>query len=396
MPTPLPVETFNYPYVTTIKEMTMLPTQETIRNAYGVMRRSHGMRARDVAHALQITEGQLIAAHLQSADKTAQGEVSTQASVMSAVRLDELWLPLLQSLESLGTVMALTRNHACVHEIIGTYKNISSRHGIGIVQGDLIELRAFYRSWHVGFAVTEPNWSKQNGDVTLQHSLQFFDEAGVAIHKVYLLAKSDLSRYRQIVREFRHSIQRFEDFSQPIDRLAPVCCATEHVDVSAFHQAWRALEDTHEFFGLLTRFSISRIAALRLAQAEFVQSLHVDQIEALLQRASEQKIPVMVFVANRGMLQIFSGRVDRVVVQDKWINILDERFNLHLLQESVRTLWLVKKPTQYGYVTSIEAFDQQGELVITFFGERELDSPELQSWRDLTESLAVEAESCVH
>jgi putative hemin transport protein len=168
------------------------------------------------------------------------------------------------------------------------------------------------------------------------------------------------------------------------------------VDVSAFHQAWRALEDTHEFFGLLTRFSISRIAALRLAQAEFVQSLHVDQIEALLQRASEQKMPVMVFVANRGMLQIFSGRVDRVVVQDKWINILDERFNLHLLQESVRTLWLVKKPTQYGYVTSIEAFDQQGELVITFFGERELDSPELQSWRDLTESLAVEAESCVH
>jgi putative hemin transport protein len=396
MPTPLPVETFNYPCGMTIKEMTMLPTQETIRNAYGVMRRSQGMRARDIAHALQITEGQLIAAHLQSADETAQGEVSTQASVMSAVRLDELWLPLLQSLESLGSVMALTRNHACVHETIGIYKNISSRHGIGIVQGDLIELRAFYRSWQVGFAVTEPNWSKQNGDVTCQHSLQFFDEAGVAIHKVYLLAKSNLPRYHQIVREFRHSVQGFEDFSQPIDRVAPVCCATEHVDVSAFHQAWRALEDTHEFFGLLTRFSISRIAALRLAQAEFVQSLHLNQIEALLHRVSEQKIPVMVFVANRGMLQIFSGCVKRVVVQDKWINILDERFNLHLLQDSVRTLWLVKKPTQYGYVTSIEAFDQQGELVITFFGERELDSPELQSWRDLTESLAVEAESCVH
>ena len=40
----------------TIKEITMLPTQETIRNAYGVMRRSQGMRARDIAHALQITE----------------------------------------------------------------------------------------------------------------------------------------------------------------------------------------------------------------------------------------------------------------------------------------------------------------------------------------------------
>jgi putative hemin transport protein len=237
---------------------------------------------------------------------------------MIAVRLDELWLPLLQSLESLGSVMALTRNHACVHESMGVYKNISSRHGIGIVQGDLIELRAFYRSWHVGFGVTEPNWSKQNGDVTRQHSLQFFDETGVAIHKVYLLAESNLPRYHQIVREFRHSVQKFEDFSQPIDRLAPVCCATEHVDVSAFHQAWRALEDTHEFFGLLTRFSISRIAALRLAQAEFVQSLHLGQIEALLHRVSQKKIPVMVFVANETDLLVNVSVIEAVMKEVKF------------------------------------------------------------------------------
>jgi putative hemin transport protein len=57
---------------------------------------------------------------------------------------------------------------------------------------------------------------------------------------------------------------------------------------------------------------------------------------------------------------------------------------------------LVKKPTQNGYVTSIEAFDSQGELVVTFFGERELDSPELEVWRELTESLALEAEACLH
>ena len=179
-------------------------------------------------------------------------------------------------------------------------------------------------------------------------------------------------------------------------RPAPSRCVTEHVDVRAFHQAWRNLNDTHEFFDLLKRFSISRIAALRLAESDFVQPLQLDQIESLLHRASEQKIPIMVFVGNQGMLQIHSGTVSRVVRSKAWLNVLDDHFNLHLLLESVRTLWLVKKPTQNGYVTSIEAFDEHGELVVTFFGERELDSPELQTWRELTESLAMEAEACLH
>jgi len=88
--------------------------------------------------------------------------------------------------------------------------------------------------------------------------------------------------------------------------------------------------------------------------------------------------------------------ISKAFSQARWLNILDERFNLHLNLDGIHTLWLVKKPTQYGYVSSIEGFDDQGELVVTFFGERELDSPELESWRDLTETVAREAEECMH
>ncbi len=195
---------------------------------------------------------------------------------------------------------------------------------------------------------------------------------------------------------FQHPVQTIGEFARAPSRLAPSRCITEHVDVRAFHQAWRNLNDTHEFFDLLKRFSISRIAALRLAESDLVQPLQLDQIESLLHRASEQKIPIMVFVGNQGMLQIHSGQVSRVARSKAWLNVLDDHFNLHLFLDSVRTLWLVKKPTQNGYVTSIEAFDEQGELIVTFFGERELDGPELQSWRELTESLAMEAEACLH
>ncbi len=369
----------------------MQPTDETIRNSYQVNRRERGMRARDIAQQLHITEGQLLAAHLDDSETALSSKGTIFSKPIAVVRLTDNWCSLLQSLESLGSVMALTRNHACVLETIGIYKNISIQHDIGIVQGDSIELRAFYRTWHFGFAVTEQIRSRLDSDTSMQYSLQFFDETGVAVHKIFLRSESNLDDYQQIVRQFRHPLQRIRSFGKPVERLAPECCAIESVDVHAFHQAWRNLNDTHEFFSLLTRFSISRIAALRLAEAEFVQTLHLDQIESLLFRISERQIPVMVFVANRGMLQIHSGIVSRVVMRDQWINILDERFNLHLNLDCVHTLWLVKKPIQYGYVTSIEAFDQQGELVITIFGERELDRPELQVWRDLTESLALEA-----
>jgi putative hemin transport protein len=375
-------------------------TQETIRNSYHAMRRLHGMRVRDIAQHLNITEGQLIAAHLDDAEHAIHVDRTATSASLNAIRLSEDWPAMLESCETLGCVMALTRNHACVHESIGHYKNISYRNGIGLIQGESIELRAFYRAWRFGFAVTESRQVSSSTAVsehnTTQYSLQFFDETGVAIHKVFLRPESDSKQYRQFVKRFQHPVQTQLEFAHASSRLAPRRCVTEHVDVRAFHQAWRNLNDTHEFFDLLQRFSISRIAALRLAESDFVQPLQLDQIDSLLHRAAEQKIPIMVFVGNQGMLQIHSGKVTRVLRSKAWLNVLDEHFNLHLLLDSVSTLWLVKKPTTSGYVTSIEAFDEQGELVVTFFGERELDSPELQSWRELTESLAMEAETCLH
>jgi putative hemin transport protein len=384
----------------TTKEATMLLTQETIKNSYYTMRRIHGMRVRDIAQQLNITEGQLIAAHLVDADYATDADQIAISNSLHVTRLSDDWPAMLESLEALGSVMALTRNHACVHESIGHYKNVSHRNGIGLIQGESIELRAFYRAWRFGFAVIESRQTSSSTAVsthdTTQYSLQFFDETGIAIHKVFLRPETNPQQYLQFVKRFQNPVQTLREFAHAPSYVAPRRCVTEHVDVRAFHQAWRNLTDTHEFFDLLKRFSISRIAALRLAESDFVQPLQLEQIVSLLHRAAEQKIPIMVFVGNQGMLQIHSGAVNKVVRSKAWLNIMDADFNLHLFLDGVRTLWLVKKPTQNGYVTSIEAFDEHGELVVTFFGERELDSPELQTWRELTESLAMEAEACLH
>ncbi|WP_309424647.1 ChuX/HutX family heme-like substrate-binding protein, partial [Escherichia coli] len=48
--------------------------------------------------------------------------------------------------------------------------------------------------------------------------------------------------------------------------------------------------------------------------------------------------------------------------------MLDPEFNLHLKTTGIAELWRVRKPSTDGIVTSWEAFDADGELIVQLFG----------------------------
>jgi putative hemin transport protein len=64
-----------------------------------------------------------------------------------------------------------------------------------------------------------------------------------------------------------------------------------------------------------------------------------------------------------------------------WWNILDPGFNLHLREDVVSTAWVVRKPTRFGAITSLELFDAAGGLLLMMFGERAPEAEETASWR---------------
>ena len=72
-----------------------------------------------------------------------------------------------------------------------------------------------------------------------------------------------------------------------------------------------------------------------------------------------------------------------------WLNVLDPDFNLHLQTRGVVELWRVRKPSIDGVITSLEAFDAEGELVVQLFGARKPGMAERADWRELAESLPV-------
>jgi putative hemin transport protein len=357
----------------TFKENSMNPSIEFTRQSFRTLRTNEKMRHCDIAKQLGISEGELIACFLgMDATPSVAGEIQ-------AIRLHPKWAEIMNSIEPLGEVMALTRNASCVHEKVGTYKNTSQDGPVGLLVGE-IDLRIFYHAWAHGFAVREMT---KDG---LQRSLQFFDKAGMAIHKIHLRSQSNTTKFDELLHQFQSNDQapgiQVTSLDKPIAELPD-----RDIDVTAWHQAWRAMKDTHDFFGLLRQFKVTRTQGLRLANPEFVQALPVTCVKDLLEIASGAGTPIMVFVGNPGMLQIHSGPIQKVMSVGSWINVMDPRFNLHLKMDSIAQAWLVRKPTDDGIVTSVELFNDTGEAIAMFFGERKPGTPELTAWRALVDEL---------
>lgn len=348
---------------------------EHLREGYQTARLAGAARHRDIAAQLGVSEGELIAAHVNAVP---------QPQGLRAQRLRAEWPRLIAALETVGPVMALTRNTSCVHEKTGVYCNTSANgpagREMGLVLGGDIDLRVFYSRWAHGFAVDEAS------DKGLQRSLQFFDSSGTAVHKVFVKRATDLAAWERLVVDFSDAkgVPGLELAAPPLPvREKP----NTDIDVEAFHQAWASMRDTHEFFGLLRTHGVTRTQALRLAETRFVRPVDAASAQQVLSGAASTGTPIMVFVGNPGVIQIHTGPVNKVVVTGPWLNVLDPGFNLHLREDHIASAWVVRKPTSDGLVTSLELFDAQGETIAMVFGERKPGRPELCAWRELIDGL---------
>lgn len=345
----------------------------SLREAWrGIQQAKPGIRIREAAKDLGASEADLLA--------TTIGQ--------HVVRLQGPWTELLESFKTLGKVMSLTRNDSCILEHKGPFQKIdligNGPHSMATVIGP-IETRVFFNSWKYAFAVTEEKSDR------LLKSIQVFDKSGEAITKIYLQEKSNERAYEKIISDFRSSDQSPDLDVQPYPQEE----FSTAINTDAFLSDWSALKDTHDFFGILRKHKVSRYNAIKIASGRFTYA--VDPLvtpQKILELSSSQKLPIMIFAGNRGNLQIHQGKVRTIRMLDRghagperWLNILDPDFNMHLKQNDVHTAWVVRKPTGDGDVTSVELFDRDKNLIAQFFGLRKPGIPELEGWKKLVKEL---------
>lgn len=341
------------------------PTPAEIRKA---REENPKLRERDLSLNLGVSELEFLAAHI---GERADGKVT---------RLEPNVSELLKGLEAVGEVMALTRNESAVHEKIGVYDKMSGGGHAIMFLGDNIDLRIFPGVWKHAYAVEKTD---ENG---VRHSLQFFDASGDAVHKVHLRPASNLDAFLKLVAAHVSADQSETVEIKPVEKKGEEVSPTT---VEELRDRWSKLTDTHQFFGMLQQLKLTRARAMHMVGQDYAWQLEPGAVTDMLHGAAEAGFPMMAFVGNRGCIQIHSGPISNIKPMGPWINILDETFHMHLRTDHIVEAWGVRKPTSDGHVTSVEAYDKDGNLIIQFFGKRLEGTDERAEWRALVEALPV-------
>src|SRR5690606_25507856 len=131
-------------------------------------------------------------------------------------------------------------NDDAVHERKGVYDNITFEGPVGTAVNDDIDLRMFMMHWASAFAVNEND----------RKSIQFFDKAGDAVHKIYCTDATNMEAYEALVKKYTAATQTSE-LEVSAYPAKPQQKADAEIDIAGFQEAWKNIKDSHEFFGIL-------------------------------------------------------------------------------------------------------------------------------------------------
>lgn len=327
------------------------------------LKRDATVRPYDLAAQLGLSEAALVEAELG----------------FGATRIDPRLSRLIPAVQKLGEVMALTRNRSCVIEKIGTYNEFHDGEHAAMTLDAEIDMRMFPRHWVHAYAV------ETEGADGMRRSVQVFDAAGGAVHKVHLRAGSNLEAWNELLRDLALPDQAgLSDFDA---RTLPEGARIAEDRADILRAEWAKMTDTHQFNTLIRRLKMNRLGAYRIAGAPLAMPLSVGAVSALFEKVRAEQQKVMLFVGNMGCIEIHSGPVRNLKPMGPWLNVLDDRFNLHLRADHVAEVWLIDKPTRRGPAISVEAFDQAGSLIFQCFGMRPEKGGDPEAWARLVQSL---------
>jgi len=291
---------------------------------------------------------------------------------------------LLGVVPAIGPVVAVTENFGARLRCDGTYGAPDIGQHTGIVIGDNIDLRVFPSGFAAAYATAED---------AERASIVVLDQAGVRSHAIELGAGGDRAADATAVATLATGVEvagSLEDspFARQTAATPEPKTDDASVDITAYRAAYAAMTDTHDFFFLLRRFKLEREQGLRLAGLDFARPLGPSAYVALFEDALEHRIPLMLFVASEGMVQIASGPIDDIYRNSaERFCVCSPRASLALAPDVLARAWAVTKPTSLGDVTSLELYGAHGELALQVFGERHAGDAERTDWHAAVQAL---------
>jgi putative hemin transport protein len=294
-----------------------------------------------------------------------------------ALRLQGEFAPLLQRLATLGNLTEVTRNSSALLETEHVSGALYVNNELELAPTEALHLRIFYPQWEHGYALAEYDAETQ----TQRHSLQFFDRHGSMMHQIVLVDSGDVDAFKQVVRDHRANEQL-----TPAQLVMPSDEATEQalrkIDVNALRADWAHTHNHQDFVQRQEVFDQQRLRKLRLAGKAFAYQVANDSARIILQRMTEFGTAIMAQVGNAGMVQAYYGKIKKIGSKNSRLKIANTGFRMLLREDHIDSIWVAKKPTTDGIITSLELFNRQGMHIASFLSKKDNGQPEPREWRE--------------
>lgn len=295
----------------------------------------------------------------------------------------------ISDLEKLGRVKCITRNAYAIsiqegvltNQYLNGYKkiNISAEAGLILNPRDL-DLRIFFKNWDYVFFIDQLRNSQQ------EKSFQVFNKQGVAICKVYVTNESNEDALNFILEKYKCSKQMKAEFEVVKSKVSLDRKKSVGFNKKIDHD-WRTMTEVHDFYILASKYKLSRQDMFRSVGDDLAYKVSNSCLNRILLQAIEKNEELTIFIANQGCVQIYTGLVGKFFYKDDWLNIFNKNNKIHISTDKIDECWIVKKPGEFGDVTSLEVFSKDEEQIIQIYGQRDEGKPERNTWRRIVSSV---------
>src|SRR5690606_25779904 len=117
-----------------------------------------------------------------------------------------------------------------------------------------------------------------------RRSLQVFDAAGDAVHKIFLRPESDIAAWDRA-----QSDLRLDDQSQSLivgARQPDEVPKADESKLDILRKEWARMTDTHQFMRLTSKLKMNRLGSYRIAGAPFTRALAPSAFDQMLQQVA--------------------------------------------------------------------------------------------------------------
>ena len=322
----------------------MCSTFHDIRKSFASLRVEKKHRHREIASFLNVTEVELMDSHV---GVTKLESIKSFPNLARAIRLKPSWSNIIQDIQGFGEVMSLSRNAHAVHENLSFYKHASSSDDVGMVQSDELMIRLNYEKWEFGYLFEE---CKSH---VLQRSIQFFDEFGAPVHKIFLLPHSHHWYFDELAK-------RWADSNQD-----PGISVQEKI------------EDDQ----ILDKSTLTTIVEERAANQK--ELIDLDQMQFFLNSATNGKLPLTITVQNHGVTQSHDGVIHEIQERKDWLHLSNQQFNCHLQLTQMLKIFINHQISPY----SMEMFDEKGLLLVLVALSSKATPADKEIWEELPEKV---------